>query len=31
MRRRRAIAAVWVGLDWDREALNRRINARVKR
>jgi tRNA dimethylallyltransferase len=22
--------AVWVGLDWDREALNRRINARVK-
>src|SRR4051812_36484831 len=21
---------VWVGLDWDREALNRRINARVK-
>jgi tRNA dimethylallyltransferase len=23
-------AAVWVGLDWDREALNRRINARVK-
>ena len=23
-------AAVWVGLDWAREALNRRINARVK-
>ena len=23
-------AAVWVGLGWDREALNRRINARVK-
>jgi tRNA dimethylallyltransferase len=23
-------AAVWVGLDWDREVLNRRINARVK-
>jgi tRNA dimethylallyltransferase len=23
-------AAAWVGLDWDREALNRRINARVK-
>jgi tRNA dimethylallyltransferase len=22
--------AVWVGLDWEREALNRRINARVK-
>jgi tRNA dimethylallyltransferase len=22
--------ATWVGLDWDREALNRRINARVK-
>jgi len=22
--------AVWVGLDWDREALNRRINSRVK-
>jgi len=22
--------AMWVGLDWDREALNRRINARVK-
>ena len=22
--------AVWIGLDWDREALNRRINARVK-
>jgi tRNA dimethylallyltransferase len=22
--------AVWVGLDWDRETLNRRINARVK-
>ncbi len=22
--------AVWVGLDWDREALNSRINARVK-
>jgi len=22
--------AVWVGLDWDREFLNRRINARVK-
>ena len=22
--------ALWVGLDWDREALNRRINARVK-
>jgi len=22
--------AAWVGLDWDREALNRRINARVK-
>ena len=22
--------AVWVGLNWDREALNRRINARVK-
>ena len=22
--------AVWVGLDWDREALNRRINGRVK-
>jgi tRNA dimethylallyltransferase len=22
--------AVWVGLDWDREALNRRINARVR-
>ncbi|HEX3359187.1 MAG TPA: tRNA (adenosine(37)-N6)-dimethylallyltransferase MiaA [Tepidisphaeraceae bacterium] len=22
--------AVWVGLDWDREQLNRRINARVK-
>ncbi len=22
--------AVWVGLDWDRDALNRRINARVK-
>ena len=22
--------AVWVGLEWDREALNRRINARVK-
>lgn len=22
--------AVWVGLDWDREVLNRRINARVK-
>ena len=22
--------AVWVGLSWDREALNRRINARVK-
>src|SRR5206468_3619300 len=22
--------AVWVGLDWDRESLNRRINARVK-
>ena len=21
---------MWVGLDWDREALNRRINARVK-
>jgi tRNA A37 N6-isopentenylltransferase MiaA len=20
----------WVGLDWNREALNRRINARVK-
>ncbi|MDB5291249.1 MAG: miaA, partial [Phycisphaerales bacterium] len=23
-------AATWVGLDWDREVLNRRINARVK-
>lgn len=23
-------AAVWVGLDWDRDVLNRRINARVK-
>jgi tRNA dimethylallyltransferase len=23
-------AAVWIGLDWDREVLNRRINARVK-
>jgi tRNA dimethylallyltransferase len=23
-------AAVWIGLRWDREALNRRINARVK-
>jgi tRNA dimethylallyltransferase len=23
-------AAVWVGLSWDRETLNRRINARVK-
>ena len=23
-------SAVWVGLDWDREVLNRRINARVK-
>jgi tRNA dimethylallyltransferase len=23
-------SAVWIGLDWDREALNRRINARVK-
>lgn len=23
-------AAVWVGLDWEREPLNRRINARVK-
>src|SRR4051812_26694265 len=23
-------AAVWIGLDWEREALNRRINARVK-
>lgn len=23
-------AAVWVGLSWDKEALNRRINARVK-
>lgn len=23
-------AAVWVGLDWNRDALNRRINARVK-
>ena len=23
-------AAVWVGLDWDRDALNRRLNARVK-
>src|SRR5688572_11700445 len=23
-------AATWVGLDWDREALNRRINARVR-
>jgi tRNA dimethylallyltransferase len=23
-------AAVWVGLEWDRDALNRRINARVK-
>ena len=22
--------AIWLGLDWDREALNRRINARVK-
>src|SRR6185437_14791152 len=22
--------AVWIGLDWDREVLNRRINARVK-
>jgi tRNA dimethylallyltransferase len=22
--------AIWFGLDWDREALNRRINARVK-
>jgi tRNA dimethylallyltransferase len=22
--------AIWVGLDWDREALNRRINGRVK-
>jgi tRNA dimethylallyltransferase len=22
--------AVWIGLDWDREQLNRRINARVK-
>jgi tRNA dimethylallyltransferase len=22
--------AVWVGLDWDRDALNRRINTRVK-
>ena len=22
--------ATWIGLDWDREALNRRINARVK-
>jgi tRNA dimethylallyltransferase len=22
--------ATWVGLDWDRDALNRRINARVK-
>jgi tRNA dimethylallyltransferase len=22
--------AIWVGLEWDREALNRRINARVK-
>ena len=22
--------AVWIGLDWNREALNRRINARVK-
>ena len=22
--------AVWVGLDWDKDALNRRINARVK-
>jgi tRNA dimethylallyltransferase len=23
-------AAIWFGLEWDREALNRRINARVK-
>src|SRR5207248_5973767 len=23
-------SALWFGLDWDREALNRRINARVK-
>jgi tRNA dimethylallyltransferase len=23
-------AAVWIGLDWDRDALNRRINARVR-
>lgn len=23
-------AAMWVGLEWDRDALNRRINARVK-
>lgn len=22
--------AIWIGLDWDRDALNRRINARVK-
>ena len=22
--------AIWIGLDWDREALNRRINARVR-
>ena len=22
--------ALWIGLDWDREQLNRRINARVK-
>jgi len=24
-------AAKWIGLDWDRDVLNRRINARVKR
>ena len=29
-RRSQRHAATWVGLDWDREALNRRINARVK-
>jgi tRNA dimethylallyltransferase len=26
----RRYRAAWVGLDWDRDALNRRINARVK-
>ena len=26
----RRYEAVWVGLDWERDALNRRINARVK-